>query len=103
MHFFRISEITQQSSLDLCNPLRHYDNSTYQLTKYSQIILLHDLLYYLIIDHVKIRFVHVLTCVYNNFNTTASVCDQNKSCVFVSHIVESVIRIYGREFTLYFV
>jgi hypothetical protein len=28
------------------------------------------------------------------FNTVASVCSQNKSCVFVSHIVESVIRIY---------
>jgi len=66
-------------------------------------ILLHDLLYYLTTDHTKIMFVHVLTCVCNNFDTVASVCSQNKSCVFVSHIVESVSRIYGREFTLYFV
>jgi len=66
-------------------------------------ILLHNLLYYLIIDHVNIMSVYVLTCVCNNFNNAASVCDRNKSCVFVSHIVESVIRIYGREFTLYFV
>jgi len=49
----------------------------------------------------KIMFVHVLTCVCNNFNTVASVFGRNKSCVFVSHIVESVVRIYGREFTLY--